>query len=463
MRHTVAISDIHLSEVEPGNGLWMRYRQKEFAPGAEIARMLAELVDRVRGEELTLVLNGDVFDFDAPRVIDGESVFHDRPRNAAESVPAAAAILRDHPEFVRGLARLVVEGHTVVFVSGNHDAQVTLPEVRAVIREAIAAHARELSAGAVSEEVLSRGIQFRAWFYKTADGIVFEHGHQYDSFCGFRYPMAPFGRRQGLIQPTLGSLTARLYMGRLGYFNPHVDTSFMLSLGGYLRHWTQYYMLTRRFQAWIWFSGALRALYQLARHKEPGSRERRARNIESAVAETDAPLRAVVRHARLFAVPGEERLWQVFRELWLDRVMFGGLALAFVLAWFLSGQSAFGILAPLGPVAMGVIEFSVPKGTLQQTWERVQRRARQVAKVHKARAVVFGHTHSPEGVWENDVFFGNTGSWSAAYRDVACKEPLYDERPLIWLSSEGGTVSGGLRAWKPGQFRQVTTADGRFG
>ena len=77
--------------------------------------------------------------------------------------------------------------------------------------------------------------------------------------------------------------------------------------------------------------------------------------------------------------------------------------------------------------------------------------------------MVFGHTHSPEGLWENGVFFGNTGSWSAAYRDVACKEPLYDERPLIWLTSDGGDLTGGLSAWKPGQFRRVTTADGRFG
>src|SRR5262245_32387968 len=107
MRHLVAISDIHLSEVEPGNGLWMRYRQKTYAPSGEIAAMLEDLLLRVRGDELTLVLNGDVFDFDAPRVLAGRSVFHDLPRDAAHGAPAAAAILRDHPEFVQGLARVV--------------------------------------------------------------------------------------------------------------------------------------------------------------------------------------------------------------------------------------------------------------------------------------------------------------------------------------------------------------------
>jgi UDP-2,3-diacylglucosamine pyrophosphatase LpxH len=462
MHHTVAISDIHLSEVEPGTGLWMRYRQKDVTPGPEIAQMLGELLERVRGDELTLVLNGDVFDFDAPRVLNGASVFHNLPRNAEESVPAAAAILCDHPEFVRGLAGIVAAGHTVIFVSGNHDAQLTLSEVRAVVRAAIAEHACELPGGSMTAEELARRVQFRAWFYRTEDGIVFEHGHQYDSFCAFRYPMAPFGRRPGLIQPTLGSLTARLYMGRLGYFNPHVDTSFMLSLGGYLRHWTRYYLFTRRFQSWIWFSGGLRALYELARHKEPGSRERRARNLEAAAAETGVSLRSVARHARLFAMLGEQRLWMCARELWLDRVLLGGLAFACILAWILSEHHAFGLLATLGPAVMVAVELSVPKSTLQQHWEKVQRRARQVARVHKARGVVFGHTHMPEGVWENGVFFGNTGSWSAAYRDVACKEPLYDQRPFIWLTSEGGAVTGGLCAWKPGELRRISNENGGF-
>ncbi len=70
--------------------------------------------------------------------------------------------------------------------------------------------------------------------------------------------MAPFGKAPGVIQATMGSMLARLYMGKLGYFNPHVDATFMLSLGGYLRHWASYYLFTRRSQAWIWASGAAR-------------------------------------------------------------------------------------------------------------------------------------------------------------------------------------------------------------
>ena len=66
----------------------MRYRQKPYTTGAEIAQMLEELVHRVRGDELTLILNGDIFDFDAPRVSEGRSVPHDLPRTAENAVPA---------------------------------------------------------------------------------------------------------------------------------------------------------------------------------------------------------------------------------------------------------------------------------------------------------------------------------------------------------------------------------------
>src|SRR5690349_15922172 len=112
MHHTVAISDIHLCELEPTAGLWMRYRQAPYSPDGEIAAMLDALRGEIRKgtggsgglhtqrDELTLVLNGDIFDLDAPRVIDNESVVHDLPRTAEHAVPAMEAILRDHPVFV---------------------------------------------------------------------------------------------------------------------------------------------------------------------------------------------------------------------------------------------------------------------------------------------------------------------------------------------------------------------------
>ncbi|WP_437492701.1 hypothetical protein WME75_18615 [Sorangium sp. So ce1014] len=412
--------------------------------------------------ELTLVLNGDVFDFDAPRVIDQQSVFHDLPRSAEHAVPAMAAILADHPVFIEALGRVVADGHTVVFISGNHDVQLTLPEVRDLVRArvveaALAALADVSRPGAISRAALGARVVFRAWFHKTPDGIIVEHGNQYDAYCSYRYPMVPFGRKPGEIQPTMGSLVCRLLVSRMGYFNPHVDSSFMLSAFGYLAHWARYYMFSRRTLAGAWALGALRTVVELVRRREPERRARLRECLAAAAQETGAPLRAVARHARLFARPAEDRLGLVARELWLDRAALGLLAVAVALVWLLLVPGWLTPAALVAPAGLVVYERLVPKLPLDATWQRVSRAARQVARAHRARAVVFGHTHTPEGTWEGGLFFGNSGSWSAAFEDIACTKPVFAARPLVWLRSEPGSgssarLSGGLVTWKNGRF-----------
>ena len=467
MMHTVVFSDVHLAEAEPGDGLWMRYRQRRFSPDREIAEMLSALRRTIaaRADTLVVVLNGDIFDFDAPRVVGGESVFHDLPRDAAHAVPAMEAILRDNPHFVTSLGAVLADGHSVVFVSGNHDAQLTLPDVRAALRDRLVAAARDVLAerGERLGDGLAARIVFRAWIHRTSDGIVVEHGNQYDPFCSFRYPMAPYARDRSEIQPTMGSLAARLLVARMGYFNPHVEQSFLLTARGYMWHWLRYYAFSRRSLLYAWASGAVRMLLQLVRRRDPEDRRRRRANIAACTRETKTPVRVVARHARLFARPAEDRLSIVVRELWVDRVvmvlaclLLGGLWLGLT-----SGKLAFGALFPLS-LWCGY-ELWIPKVPLAENWRRLARVARKVARIHGARAVLFGHTHQPEGSWEAGVFYGNTGSWSAAFRDIACTEPLSDERPLVWLCSDAeGTLSGGLVAWKAGRF-EPRVVEGDFG
>jgi UDP-2,3-diacylglucosamine pyrophosphatase LpxH len=454
MRHTVVISDIHLCETERSEGLWMRYRQAAYSPDREIAIMLAELRDRVRGEPLSFVLDGDIFDFDAPRVVGQESVFHDLPRTAENAVATIGAILDDHPLFVDALAKLIIARHEVVFISGNHDVQLTLPEVRAVLRARLVDAASRIE-GAPPRAALEARVLFRAWFHKTVDGVVIEHGNQYDLYCTYRYPMAPFGRDPHTIQPTMGSLAARNLTSRMGFFNPHVDSSFMLSAVGYVTHWAKHYLFSRRSLAFAWAGGAVRTLLELLRVREPGSRDRRRGNMAAAAQETGAPLRRVARHARLFARPAEDRLPLVMRELWIDRVALVGATLVTALVWLLVARGALAAGAALAPLFLVGYELAVPKATLDATWKVVQRTSRKVAAIHKASAVVFGHTHHPEGVWEGGVFYGNTGSWSAAFRDLECTQPLFEERPVVWLRSDArGHVTGGLVTWKPGRFTE---------
>ncbi|MFT3771375.1 MAG: hypothetical protein QM820_38670 [Minicystis sp.] len=466
MPHTVVLSDVHLCEAERESGLWMRYRQPTCSPAPEIAAMLAALRRRVRGDRLTLILNGDVFDFDAPRVVGGVSVFHDQPRDARHATAALASILDDHPAFVRALGEVLADGYTVVFVSGNHDVQLTLPEVRALLADRLADAGLAALGGEASAEARAaiRGrVVFRAWFHRTDDGVVVEHGHQYDAYCAHRHPAVPFGRDERTIQPTLGSLVARHLASRMGYFNPHVDGSYELSALGYLAHWARYYALTRRSLIGAWLTGALRTVTGLLRSRLPGTRARRRENVIRAAAETGAPLLAVARHARLFARPVEDRLHLALRVLWLDRVALAALA---VLAALLALLGAKGVLAVAlaAPVLLVGYEAAAPKEPLDAVWKQVQRAARRVAAIHRARAVVFGHTHRAEGTWERGVFYGNSGSWSAAFRDPECTQPLDPARPFIWLRSDAtGTLRGGLVRWREGTIMPATDASSTLG
>lgn len=437
----------------------MRYRQEPFSPDRELAEMLDRLRQKVRGDALTLVLNGDVFDLDAPRVVGQKSVFHDLPRTAEHAVPSLRAILDDHPIFLDALGRVLAEGHAIVFVSGNHDVQLTLPQVRDLLRarltEATLAAQAEASHAEPRAAIEGR-ITFRAWFHRTADGILIEHGNQYDPYCSFRYPMAPFGRDPREIQPTMGSLSARNLVGRMGYFNPHVDSSFMLSTLGYLAHWVRYYLFSRRSLAFAWVTGAARTFLKLLHVRDPETRARRRANVTASVRETGVPWKKVARHARLFARPAEDRLGLVARELWIDRA--AGLAATLLIGavWLLLAEGPLAVGAAIVPALFVGYELVIPKIPLDENWRAVQRAARRVARVHHASAVVFGHTHHAEGAWERGVFFGNTGSWSAAFRDLECTQPVCDERPVVWLRSDGpgSQLSGGLYTWKQGAFTE---------
>lgn len=455
MRHTVAISDIHLCEQEPGEGFWMHWRREAYSPDRDIADMLDAIRREVRGDALELVLNGDVFDFDAPRFVQGKSLYHDFPRDAAHDVPALAAILDHHPVFVAALGRVLADGHTLVVVSGNHDVQLTIPAVRDVLRRRVVAAALAQDPDQDGAALAAR-VVFRAWFHRTPDGVILEHGNQYDTYCSYRYPMAPWGKQPEVVQPTLGSLAFRFMIARMGYFNPHVDETFLLTPWGYVVHWARYWLFTRRSILATWAAGAARTLVKLVRSRDPGARARRRACLLAAARETGASLLAVARHARLFAPPVEDRPGLIARQLWLDRAALIVVAAAAAGAWIRYAPASLAPAAAIAPALVVAYERSSPRPPLGASWRGVRGAARAIARAHRARAVIFGHTHCPEGTWEDGVFYGNTGSWSAAFADEACTRPLCSERPLIWLRADGERLGGGLMFWKAGRFEEPT-------
>jgi UDP-2,3-diacylglucosamine pyrophosphatase LpxH len=454
MRHIIAISDIHLSQLEHGTGLWMRYRQAPYIPDKELVAMLTALRERMRGEELELILNGDIFDFDAPWN-EGLKIHLPKSRRTSTiALPVMEGILRDHSEFATALGGLLADGHTLVFVSGNHDVEMTMDEVRHIIREALC-NAAIASGAASSRNEIGAHVLFRAWFHLTRDGALFEHGHQYDETNCYRTIMLPYDKNGANIAPTLGSLSSRYFSARLGYFNPHVDESFMLSFWGYVKHWVTYYLFSTRFILTTFFTGATKTIFELIKNRGKLPPSRTEQNRLAAIAETGADPAAIDRHLALAKPPVDERLPKLLNDLGIDRVGFGVLAVIAAALWI---HFTFGWQMALASIPIsGFIAYALlmpRRDSLVGLWKSVQQATHEIAKIHQAKAVVFGHTHHASGLWENGIFYGNTGSWSAAYRDVECTQPLTDARPLIWLAhaSDNEPLRGGLAVWKDNQF-----------
>jgi UDP-2,3-diacylglucosamine pyrophosphatase LpxH len=445
-RHTVILSDVHLSQAhpeDPSDPLWMRYRLRDHHPDEDLATLVDHLLATRGGDAIEMVWNGDVFDFDAPWVKDGQSSFDEFPPDDAGSADQVRRILADHAVWVRAAARLVRAGHRLLVLSGNHDVELWFPGVRRAIREAIGR-----AAAIEDDRVLEERVRFRAWFHVTEDGIYLEHGSQYDLFASVRYAMLPLTRGRDRIHPQMGKLAFKRTGARMGYLNPYYEESFYLGFAGYMRHWAERYAFSRRRALRTWLTGALSTVAEIWRHRH--HEDWAAENRALARAETGATDEAIDATLALGTPPAEETMIPILRQLWLDRLGLALLALSCTaIAWLVAGPAAAAIAAGLVALLVAVYERANPKLDLR-TWDSAPAAVKDLFEIHGARAIALGHTHRPFAVWEggaDPVLYGNSGSWCPAFRDALCADPVLPKRPLLLLTSEGGRLQGGLFWW----------------
>ncbi|MFO0555764.1 MAG: hypothetical protein U0271_45730 [Polyangiaceae bacterium] len=467
-RHTVVLSDVHLSQAHPhdeSDPLWMRYRQRDCHPDVDFASLVDEMLRRAAGDALEVVWNGDVFDFDAPWVKDGVSSFEEYPLDDRGCAEQVERIIDDHPIWFEAAGRVVAAGHRLLILSGNHDIELYWPGVRAAIRRAIGRHAPDLS----TDELEAR-VRFRAWFHLTEDGIYLEHGSQYDMFNGVRHAMLPVTRKRDWIHPQTGKLAFKRTGSRMGYFNPYHEGTFYMGLFGYLGHYLRFYAFSSRRHIWrVWFWGSFDTALDIWRHRhdEDWSDEARALAHE----ETGVSLDAIdATHA--LTVPSAERwMLPILRELWLDRAIW----LFILLTTSIVGAVLGGLLA--GAITLGLTaavfityELVTPKPDIRTYDSGAASRVERLFEIHNARAVCMGHTHRPSGVWRDVAgtprFTGNSGSWCPAYHDQSCTKPVYVRRPLLYLVSEESgpnesSLRGGLHFWDGKTLTQEARAPDR--
>ncbi|MBI5544855.1 MAG: hypothetical protein HY901_13275, partial [Deltaproteobacteria bacterium] len=299
-----------------------------------------------------------------------------------------------------------------VYVLGNHDRELHFPKVQRVLEDAL--EARGAPKGA---------LRIEPWFFYAPGEIYAEHGQQYDHYGSFRYLLWPVVRQGGedAIAVSMGNLSNRLLMSRMGYFNPHAS-DYILNVFAYVAHWLRCYAFTRRSLALNWFLGSLLVIFQMLRtrrllRRAPPQHVERLAQVARQKGLKPAAVRAL---ARLQSKPITGRLYRLVRELWIDRALIAAVMTMTTLGLWLSSAPTWAkVLVPLStfPLLYFIYEALVEGETIFTIETTIPRLARTISRVLPARVVTFGHTHKPRQIpLSRDAVFVDTGTWAPVTR-----------------------------------------------
>ena len=446
--HTFVVSDLHLTDAElgqPGKSLWKRYKRPKFFIDQSFKRFLSYIQGEVKKTEsegkIELILNGDIFDFDSVMKLPLHTRFHiswlERKRGLfpeeEKSRFKMQVILSDHRVWVNSIREFIQQGHSVVFVIGNHDIELHWPLVQKELMHALG----------LSEEQEQR-VRFCEWFYVSENDTAIEHGNQYDDYCVASNPIHPLVKKGKRIQVRLpfGNITSRYMINGMGLFNPHADTSFLMeSLADYFRFFYKYSIRVHPWLpiSWLW-SATISFFIALGDGLLPAMRdplfvEQRVEEIAkkaNSSPQVVRTLRELHTHAAIY------NPIKVMRELWLDRFIVLGLIffLCFELFMFINLTISISQLWFWGAfvLAMPLLFFYSRdiKSEVVQSTEEALKQAPLIAKITKTERVVFGHTHREMHTYVDSTEVLNTGTWSPAFKDPECREP-FTNRCFAWI------------------------------
>lgn len=463
--HTLVFSDIHLTTVVERDArwpLWMRYKQRDLFPDEAIAAMLRRLRHEVAGP-IELVLDGDIFDFDAATTLPTDPPFPvswiERLRGLApteaKSTWKLARILDDHPVFVEAVRALVAEGHKVVFVVGNHDLELLWPEAQQLLIDRLSVP----GGGAV---VVCE------WFYVSNGDTLIEHGHQYDAYCLCHDPISPVIRLpptgEARLRLPFGDHAARFMLNGMGLINPYVSAGYLQPFWQWVLFFYRHVARTQPLLAWTWiwtafatFAASLRDAL-LPTEKDILGLDARVEAIAAKAGSTPRVVRgldALKTHPAIF-LP-----WKVARELWLDRLVLAGLLVLGSFQLVATVSAIFGVslwwwlvvlVLVLVPFVFYAQRVASDVGNLDQ---QLRRRLPILRALVGVERIVLGHTHEARHVRMDGVEVLNAGTWSASFRDLACTEPVGQRCVVRVRPQASGVRTASLEAWTAEGFEPV--------
>jgi len=468
---TAIVSDLHLCEEEPPHPkypLWKRYKSRDFFFDEEFQRFLDYLDENSKGQSVELILNGDIFDFDSVMDMPEEPVFSvswlEKKRGLhpqeEKSTFKIKKILSDHRGWVEALSKFIRKGHRTVFVIGNHDLELHFQRVQSAIIDS-------LRIGDDKRHL----VRFCEWFYISNGDTLIEHGNQYDPYCMAQDPVNPFIERFNRIEVRVpfGNLATRYLINGLGFFNPHLDSNYIMTLKQYFIFFFRYMARAQPLLMITYLWSATVTLFQsfLDRLRPPVTDPLTIEDrIQEIARKANATPRMVRELKELFVAPAASYPSIIMRELWLDRAAMVLVSLIFMYFMFLQVDRIFDIsvtwvfllfllLIPFfvfysRSVTSDVQAFKEPR-------EKILSLAGLITKVSR---VIYGHTHIVRHEIIGAIEHLNSGTWSPAFQDIECKRPVGHKTFILIYPTEDSGREARVYQIKDGVVAEVFASAG---
>jgi UDP-2,3-diacylglucosamine pyrophosphatase LpxH len=448
--YTAVVSDLHLCEAEqpnPRHPLWKKFKSKEFFFDEEFSTFLKFIQDEAREKQVELILNGDIFDFDSVTSRPERPGYHvswlesrrglDSERE--KSIYKIEVILRDHPVWVECMSSFIRAGNRVIFVIGNHDLEINWIEVQK----------RILDIFQLSNEH-RRQVRFVEWFYISNKDTLVEHGHQHDPFCCNKDPVNPVvvDYNRLLIRLPFGDLVCRYLSNGMGFFNPHVDATYLLSAWGFTKVYFRYMLRAQPLLIWTGFWTSVVTFVQTLRHatmrtlQNPLTIEDR---VDEIAKKSNATPRMVREMQQLFSPSISDSPFKILKELWLDRAFifilgFFLLIYVFLLVDKIYDISFYWLLLPVAILFPPYFIYSRNVQSYVSFYKKPDEETLTMSGlITSTKRIIYGHTHILRHEVIGAIEHLNPGTWSPAFLDVECTQ-LQGQKAFIWITpqTEGG-------------------------
>ncbi len=354
-RNLFVVGDVHL------------HAGSEDALGLDLERLARDIT--ARDPLSCIVFNGDVFDLDR---VGSDPAFGIGDGTAARRLDQ---VLDAFEGLTQALSVHVAGGGAMVFVAGNHDAELLLPSVEQQLQHRIAGADPGVRARVQAAESIA------------LPHVRIEHGHQLDPDSIFYPDMHTAVRKNRLSAFPLASLFTRFFLSRTPRYEALGD-NYKTPLPVLMRVLCEY---------------RLAALAMIARYPVSGLRV----CWQSVLAR----LRCDVPRYQRTPVVSMSSPIRVARRLYLDRYF--GVVVGSVLALCIGA----GLLPNRAWWAIAVIAvyLAIPPLRMLSFHDRDARRCADRATQHTAdgaRLVVFGHIHQAFVTRLGEAIYANHGAFS---------------------------------------------------